>query len=154
MSRHQTIEELLTQYVSDPSNKELEVRLKYCDYIDTLKKIDTMTTTHTIFLESVKYGDNSKIAIRMLYNPKTNTITKTAYKKKRLFYYTADMYSVNISEELDDNVTNLVYLPDKLIFKNRFSYPHLLAKEWRVDVTIDMMLDNMNSITRLCYEIL
>lgn len=148
MSRIQTVDELMKQYVLDPKNKELEIRIKYCDYVDTLKKLETVQYEHLLFLETTKYGDNSKKSIRITYDSKKDKITKVAYKKRRMFYYIADLYSVNISEELDDPDISLSYRPDKVLFKNRFSFNHLLSKDWRVDITLDMEMENINSITR------
>jgi hypothetical protein len=148
MSRATLVEELIELYASDSENKELEIRIKNYDYVDVLKKLDTVKYTHEAFLETLKYGDNTKHSIRISQSKSTNKIVKVAYHKTRLHYYITDLYSVNISEEIDDKNVTLDYRPDKLIFKNRFSFPHLLSSDWRVDITINMELENINLVTK------
>lgn len=142
------MDDILSKYINNPKNKELEVRFKNVDKVTVLSALDAiikngMQYVFTAFVDMLDYGPDTKYGIRVFY---TNGVVtdRQPFKKKSIAHVKDKDHNIVLSEETEDNSISSGQLkPKKVILKYRVSTTIVGYEEWRIDIDVIHELDHV-----------
>ena len=142
------MDDILSKYINNPKNKELEVRFKNIDRVVVLSALNAiikngMQYVFTAFVDMLDYGPDTKYGIRVFY---TNGVVtdRQPFKKKSIAHVKDKAYNIALSEETEDNSISSGQLkPKKVILKYRVSTTIVGYESWRIDIDVIHELDHV-----------
>lgn len=141
------MDDILSKYINNPKNKELEVRFKNIDKVTVQSALDAivkneMSYVFTAFIDLLDYGPDTKYGIRAFY---TNGVVtdRQPFKKRSVAHVKDKSYNIVLSEETEDtSISSGQLKPKKVIMKYRISTTVVGYESWRVDIDVIHELDH------------